>query len=154
MKTPSVQPLVRSRLLPRISFRMMFALTTVAAVLAAIARVAGSGGQLASAAVSGAAFVLGAFAVFLFLFLVAWSAAMFRIPTAIAAIGLSLIAALSEFATISLPSISNWPLVFFLGVGGICLLLFPPRDPDVHSHNPFAEGQLPPQILPPREPSS
>ncbi len=108
MKTPSVEPVLRSRLMPRISFRFMFALMTVAALIAAVARSAGAGGALANAAIVGLCFVLGCFLLFTILFLISWS-------------------------------ISS---------------LWYESDLDDHGNreNPFAEGQFPPQILPPRNP--
>ena len=105
MKTPSVEPVIRSRLLPKISFRMMFMLMTLAAFLAALARMAGGGTSYAVGALVALGFVVACFACFASLFVVAWS-----------------------FATLS-----------YRG------------DSDDLKGSPFAEGQLPPQILPPRE---
>ena len=105
MKTPSVEPVVRSRLLPRISFRFLFALTTLSAIIAAVARGAGEGVALAYAAMTTLAFVGACFALFLSLFLVSWA-------------------------------ISS---------------LWYEGESDALEGSPFAEGQLPPQILPPRE---
>lgn len=52
MKPSSMQPIARSRLLPRISFRLMMFLTALAAGGSAIARAAGDGGVLAKAIVT------------------------------------------------------------------------------------------------------
>jgi hypothetical protein len=105
VKTPSVEPVLRSRLLPKVSFRLMLVLTTVSAGIAAVARVAGGGGALATSAVVALLFPLACFALFTLLFLIAWS-------------------------------ISS---------------LWYQQDADSLKGSPFAEGQLPPQILPPRE---
>ncbi len=105
MKTPSVEPVLRSRLLPKVSFRLMLILTTLSAVVAAVARVAGGGGAMATAVVVAILFPLVCFAPFTLLFLITWSVS------------------------------SLWYR----------------DDPDSLRGSPFAEGQLPPQILPPRE---
>ncbi|MCC9656801.1 hypothetical protein [Rhodopirellula halodulae] len=77
--TPSIQPVIRSRVLPRISFRMMMLLTAMAAVLAAVTRAAGNGAIFAKAVL---AFV-GVLAVFTAMaalaFLVSWSVARMTI---------------------------------------------------------------------------
>ena len=105
MKTPSVEPVLRSRLLPRVSFRFMFLLMTLAAVIAAVARLAGEGGALAYAAVVGIGYLAVGFLAFVLLFLITWAIS------------------------------SLW-----YRESGV-----------LHQGNPFADGQLPPQILPPRE---
>lgn len=105
MKTPSVEPVLRSRLLPRISFRFMFLIMTLAAVIAAVARVAGEGGALAYAVVVGVGYLAVGFLAFVVLFLITW---------------------------------------------GVSSLWYR-ESTDLHQGNPFADGQLPPQILPPRE---
>lgn len=104
-KTPSVEPVVRSRMMPRISSRFLFALTTLAAFIAAVARMAGQGGALAAAAMVGLGFIVGCFLLFVLLFLISW----------------------------------------------LVSSLWFDRESDVLEGNPFADGQLPPQILPPRE---
>ena len=105
VKTPAVEPVVRSRMLPRISFRLLFGLTTLAAIIASVARLAGEGGELALAAIVGAGFIFACFCLFALLFLIDWA-------------------------------ISS---------------LWYEGEPDALEGNPFADGQLPPQILPPRE---
>ncbi|TWU39171.1 hypothetical protein Poly41_19930 [Novipirellula artificiosorum] len=102
----SVQPLLRSRLLPRISFRFVFALTTFAAIVASVARVAGDGGALAKATIVALIYPAVCLCTSVVLFLFAWA---------------------------------------------ITTLWFKADDQDTLHGNPFAEGQLPPQILPPRE---
>ncbi|MGI9474191.1 MAG: hypothetical protein ACR2NZ_21805 [Rubripirellula sp.] len=105
MKTPSVEPVLKSRLLPRVSFRFMLLMTTLAAVIAAVAKVAGEGDAFAYAVIVGVSFLGACFALFALLFLLTWSVS------------------------------SLWYRDSF----------------DTHLGNPFADGQLPPQILPPRE---
>ncbi|MEM9587347.1 MAG: hypothetical protein AAGA03_08690 [Planctomycetota bacterium] len=66
-------PVVRSRLLPRFSFLHLFAVTTAAAVLLAVARQAQNGGAYAAAVLA----LVGTFLLFLVgmsvVFLVAWA---------------------------------------------------------------------------------
>lgn len=108
VKTPSVEPVVKSRLLPRISSRWLFVLTTLAAIIAAVARAAGEGGALAYSLMAALTFIAICFAAFVLLF------------------------------------------VFARGVS----LLWYDAPPELHDGSPFAEGQLPPQILPPRDPET
>ncbi len=105
LKTPSVEPVLRSRLLPRVSFRLLFGLTTLAAIIAAVARAAGEGGALANAVMVSLGFIVACFLLFAILFFFSW-------------------------------------LVSSLWYQG---------EPDALDGSPFASGQLPPQILPPRE---
>jgi hypothetical protein len=105
VKTPSVEPVLKSRLLPRVSFRFFIALMTLSAIIAAVAKVAGQGGPIAIAVVFGLGYLVAGFLLCAALFLCSWAIS------------------------------SLW----YHG------------DPDTHEGSPFAEGQLPPQILPPRE---
>jgi hypothetical protein len=91
--------------MPKVSFRLLFALTTLAAIISAVARAAGQGGALANAAMVSLGFLGAVFLLFVLLFL------------------------------ISVAVSSTW----YEG------------DSDALDGSPFAEGQLPPQILPPRE---
>jgi hypothetical protein len=99
---------LRSRLLPRVSFRFVLALMTLSALIAAVGRAAGEGAATAWAALVAFGFLAACFLLFMLLFLVCW--------------GIS--------------------LVWYEG------------EPAAGKGSPFAEGQLPPQILPPREQSS
>lgn len=107
MNTPSVEPLLKSRLLPRFSFRFLFLLTFGFALLGAATRSAVQGYALAMAVLA----FIGFFVIFFFV-----SAAMFLLGWAIA--------------------------VARTG-----------SSQDTTQGSPFAEGQLPPQILPPRNPN-
>ena len=104
-KTPSVEPVLRSRLLPRVSSRWLFALTTLAAVIAAVARSAGEGGAVAYSVMAAVIFLVICFSAF--------------------------------------------SLLFFL-VRGVSLIWYDPPS-ELHDGSPFAAGQMPPQILPPRD---
>ena len=108
MKTPSVEPVLRSRLLPRVSFRLVLALMTLSAVIAAVAKAAGGGAAAAWAAIVAVGFLVVCFLLFVALFLFCWA-------------------------------ISS---------------LWYDGEPDAGQGSPFADGQLPPQILPPREQQS
>jgi hypothetical protein len=108
VKTPSVEPVLQSRMLPRISFRWLFALMTLAALIAAVARAAGEGGTVAYALLTSLLFLASCFAVFVLLFVLARAVAgMWYQPSS-----------------------------------------------EIHDGSPFADGQLPPQILPPRDPGA
>ena len=110
LSTPPVEPIQRSRLLPRVTFRMMFAVTTIGAILAATARVAGIGSPgNAQAVAKGVLVAIGFLAV-----------------------------CLAAFA------------LFFLIAWLVSILWYRPADELVEG-SPFAEDQLPPQILPPRD---
>ncbi len=150
-KAPSVEPIVRSRLLPRISFRTMLVLTTFSAVIAAIARAADNGGELAASVMTALAFPTSCFAAFAVLFLFAWSVAVIRKQSGYAALALAAVLSAVNLAGLSLPYLTGWFLPGLLAGLGLILLLVPVRESDDLVGNPFAEGQLPPQILPPRE---
>lgn len=101
-----MQPIVRSRVLPRISFRALMLWTVMAALIAALARAAGDGATFAKAVVVAIA-MLGLF------FLLAGCAFVLAWLTARLVVG--------EFD-------------------------------NAREGNPFAQDQLPPQLLKPREP--
>lgn len=129
----------------------MFFVTTLCAVVAALARAAGNGGQFAWALMIGVGFLVGCFLIFVALFLLAWCAAMARKSTGFACLFLAaILASLNLLGYPWFPGF-GWPLVAFLNCAGLCALMFPYREPDLRRDNPFAEGQLPPQIMPPRE---
>lgn len=104
--TPSAEPPVRGGLLPQYSFRTVVIGMTLLALAAFVGRQAALGASWAGALVAGAAFLVGCFALYACLFLLAW------IP--------------------ALVGRDQWD--------------------DVSKGNPFADGQLPPQLLPPSEP--
>jgi len=105
-ETPaSVQPPVRSRLLPQYSFRTVMIGTTALALAAFVYRQSTLGAIWAEALVFASAVMVCCFVGFALLFLIAW------IP--------------------ALVGRDAWE--------------------DVAQGNPFADGQLPPQLLPPTE---
>lgn len=147
-KAPSVEPVLRSRLLPRISFRMMMLLTTFCAVVAAVARAAGNGGELAIAVMTAMGFLFACFVAFALLFLITWSVAVIRKQSGYAAIAIGVILFVTDLAGLS--SAGAFAAAVFV-LAGLFLVFVPARTNEEHAGNPFAAGQLPPQILPPRE---
>jgi hypothetical protein len=105
VKSPSVEPVLGSRLLPKVSFRLLLVLMTLAALIAAVGRAAGDGGAVARAAVAGLVFPAACLGLFVVLFLVAWA---------------------------------------------VGCLWYEAGDERLKG-SPFAAGQLPPQLIPPRE---
>jgi hypothetical protein len=101
----SVDAPVRSQLLPKLSFRFFFGLTLLGAVVAATARAAGSGSEMATGVLGAIVFLVMVWAVLVLVFLFSWAIA----------------------------------IVWYTA-------------DDEAPTNPFAEGQLPPQILPPKDP--
>ena len=109
MNTPVVEPVEPSRLLPRVTFRTLFAITTLGALLAALGRVAGFGTAGNTRAIAVGLLVAVGF----------------------------LAACLMVFAT------------FYLVAWLISLMWYRATEMP-NEGSPFAEDQLPPQILPPR----
>ncbi|WP_222435772.1 hypothetical protein [Rubripirellula tenax] len=60
-------------MLPRISFRWMFGLTTIGAILAAVGKAAGSGGAIAVSLMFAVGFIVACFAAYAFVFFIALS---------------------------------------------------------------------------------
>jgi len=106
--TPSVSEKEISRVLPRLSFRLMLVLVTLSAVVAFTVRQAFAGSSIAMALIFVVSNVAISFAFFAILFLIAW------IP---AVIGRD-------------------------------------RLEDLNLGNPFSIDQLPPRVLPPRDPGT
>ena len=102
---PKLQPVLPSKMLPRITLGFLFGLTTAGALIAAVARSAEKGVDLAIAALAVVGFFAACFAVFVLLFLVCRMIALLK--------------------------------------GDVVS--------DANQGSPFSDGQLPPQILPPRE---
>jgi hypothetical protein len=108
VSTPSVEPLLKSRLLPRFSFRFLFALTLCFALLGVTIQAAYAGYVVAISVLAFIGFLVAFFAACILVFLVLWCLSGLRVRDDEA------------------------------GTGG----------------SPFADGQLPPQILPPSNPST
>ncbi len=101
----SFEPLQRSRLIPKISFKTMLGLTAAGAMIFAVARSAGEGAALGVGFLAALGYLTMTFLIFSFFFVVAVSFSTF------------------------------WKR----------------SDPDLLEGSPFADGQLPPQWLEPRE---
>ncbi|MCM2370877.1 hypothetical protein [Aporhodopirellula aestuarii] len=71
----SMQPIVRSRVLPRVSFRSMMIATVIAAVIAAVARAAGDGATFAKASIAAGCFFALFFVFAALAFLMSWATA-------------------------------------------------------------------------------
>ena len=70
MKTPSEEPILRSRLLPRISLRLLLGITFMAAMVAAMARTAESGAVVTQSLLFAFSSLLGFFALSSIFFLI------------------------------------------------------------------------------------
>ncbi len=108
MKSPSYEPILRSRMLPQVSFRLLLGITALVAVLSTLGRFAGDGGAIARAVLLAFGVIVAVMLVGAFFFLFSWVVATFAL-------------------------VANEP----------------EKRP-----SPFAEGQLPPQALPPRDQST
>ncbi|SMP74808.1 hypothetical protein SAMN06265222_11844 [Neorhodopirellula lusitana] len=75
----SMDPIVRSRVLPRISFRAVMVFSVVAAIIAAVARAAGDGTTFAKAVIVGIAFLAFFFVLAMLAFLLSWMTARLTI---------------------------------------------------------------------------
>lgn len=167
----STETVLRSRLMPRVSFQTMLVLPSIAAVVFAIAYAADQGGQYAKAAVVGLAFVKAMIALGVLLFLISWAASQFarRLGIAIVVFGVLLLLLRLAGATGLVVSpllgwfgpfgewagtqATHWPWLINFQVIGWTLVLFPIGIVgEDEAASPFAEDQLPPQILAPRDP--
>ena len=154
-KSPAVEPVVRSRLLPRISFQSMLILMGISAIVMAVAQSANQGGRYASAAAAAFGFLLLALAFMAAIFLVAWSAAGSR--KIMGLIFVLYVLAMAPFAFSGTKmGLLNSPATLACGsILGLFLVLFPaPKRKEEEISSPFAADQLPPQILPPRDPQN
>ncbi|MDC0287852.1 hypothetical protein OAL01_00260 [Rubripirellula sp.] len=107
MSTPSVEPLLKSRVLPRFSFRFLFAITFACALVGAMVQAAYGGYVIAISLLVLLGSMLSFFVLGFLFFLTLWIMAGLR-----------------------------------------------PRGDVAEPGSPFADGQLPPQILPPTDPSN
>ena len=127
----------------------MFILTTLAAVVAAIAKAAGSGGSFATACLAALAFPAACFTAFAVLFLVTWAVAMARRAAGFGAISIAVVLMVMNLVGLDVPVLTQIGTIGLILLGGIILLAT--SAPDDSGKNPFAKDQLPPQLLPPRE---
>lgn len=145
-----------SRLLPRVSFQTMLVLTAIAAVLIAVVYAADQGGVYAKAAAVGMSFLAGMALVLTAMFLVSWSISF--IPKLVGGVMIAIGLVLSPFALMGLPATGFLFLlkpVWILNLLLVGLFLLVGRigeDGNDQAESPFADEQLPPQILAPREP--
>lgn len=152
----AAEAVLPSRLLPRVSFRSMMVLTAISAVVIAIVSAADQGGIYATAAAVGFTFLVGMAAILAILFLLSWSVSF--LPKLI---GITLVGVGFVLAGLTLGNAGGAGWMFFLRpiwlinfqLIGWFLILAPIRDErDSETDSPFADGQLPPQIMAPREP--
>ena len=152
-QTPSIEPIVRSKLLPRISFQTMLVLMGVSAIILAVAAAANQGGKYATAAALGVGFLLMVSATLSIVFLLAWGVAAARRTTGVLLVLASITAGiLYGFGVNTSPlDLPTTGVCAFL-VGLFLLVFSPPKPREDQITSPFAADQLPPQILPPRNP--
>ncbi|MEO1527477.1 MAG: hypothetical protein AAFX06_18775 [Planctomycetota bacterium] len=173
-REPSTETVLRSRLLPRVSFQTMLMLPTIASVVFAIAFAANQGADYARAATAGMIFLAVFIGLGVVLFLAAWAASQFARRLGIAIVGLGTILMfvrlvigpvfmvqvtgplqdwLGPLAAWAAEQLVEWPWLINLQVIGWVLICFPIGVIEEESEtSPFAEDQLPPQILAPRDP--
>ena len=150
------EAVLRSRLLPRISFRSMLVATAVCAVLIAVVYWADQGGVYAIATAIGLIFLAVVLVAFVFAFLTAWAVSYLRTITGTILFVTGLLLGLLGMIGVPLPVAPfltqfAWALCF--QVAGIYLLataLFTRQT--IEAESPFADDQLPPQLLAPRDP--
>ncbi|KAA5543856.1 hypothetical protein FYK55_11850 [Roseiconus nitratireducens] len=155
-RADDVESVVESRLLPRVTFRSLLLLTAVSAIAIAVTYAAEQGGIYAAGATIGLGFLLTIAVVSALLFLLCWSVSLLPRMSGVFLIGLGVVMLLAGLIGIPLGTLSfltepiallNFELI------GFFLLWAPIGSPtEPKGENPFAEGQLPPQILAPREP--
>ena len=133
----------------------MFAITTLAAILAALARWADNGSDFAIGMMTAFGFLGVCFIGFVVLFLIGWAAVIHRIATRIVAVnaGALLVGSASFVGPSQVISIIMLIAGIFFLVSGFTLFLVSGPDDVPTPTSPFAADQLPPQILPPREPT-
>lgn len=154
-QTPSVEPVVQSRLLPRISFQSMLALMAVSAVVLAVASAANQGGRYATAAALGVGFLVVTSATLMVMFLLAWCVANLRRPVGVALLFYSAAMTPLLFSRVAIGWLNDPVTVICTFLVGIFLVAIrPPKENLDKISSPFAVDQLPPQILPPRDPHS
>lgn len=154
----ATEPVLRSRLLPRISFQSMLVATTLSALVIAVVYSADQGGTYASAAAIGLLFALGVLGLSAIVFLLSWAVSF--IPRIV---GIVFVLAGIVLAVYRLLGLSLGPMdflltrVWFINAQLIgWFLVFAPigNASEDEIASPFADDQLPPQILAPREPSN
>ena len=154
----AIEPVLRSRLLPRISFRSMLVFTAISAVFIAVAYAADQGGVYSAAAAVGLFFAACMLCLSASIFLLAWAVSFLPRLVGAALVASGLVFLVCRIVGAPLGGMgflldSIWLLNF--QVVGWFLLLFPiGREPALDADSPFAESQFPPQIYAPREPTN
>jgi len=152
-----VEPVLRSRLLPQVSFQSLLLLMTLSAVIIAVVYAADQGGPYAIATAAGFVFLLALVLVSFAAFLLSW--AVSYLPKAAGICSIVLACSLAAVRLAGMPPaafgpllLSVWIMNFFLI--GVFLLLFPIGvERQSGKESPFANDQLPPQIFSPRDPT-
>jgi hypothetical protein len=152
------EPVLRSRPLPRVSFRSMMLLTAISAVFFAVVYAADQGGTYSAAVAVGLLFAAGMLAISAVVFLFAWAVALLPrlVGALLVTIGVGLF--VGRLIGISIGSVDFLQQTIWLmnfQIVGWFLLLFPiGRESGSDIDSPFAEDQLPPQIYTPRDPTN
>lgn len=158
LRDSATEPVLRSRLLPRVSFRSLLVLTAISAVVIAVVYAADQGGAYATSAAAGLFFVFSVFVGSAVIFLLSWAVSFLpRLAgVTIAVVGACLF--LCRIFGVPLGGLSFLTETIWLincQILGAFLLLFPiGTEPQTAIDSPFADEQLPPQIFAPREPSN
>ncbi|MCA9135104.1 MAG: hypothetical protein KDB00_00050 [Planctomycetales bacterium] len=153
------EPVVQSRLLPRISFKTMLIAMTIQAVLIAVIYTADQGGTYATAASVGLLFAVSLLAVWMIIFQLVWAVAFMPRLVGALMIACGVVLAFSRLIGLPAPEALNYfrttiGLLNFQIIGWF-LVFFPiGRETHFGDESPFADEQLPPQIMAPREPSN
>jgi hypothetical protein len=158
VREASSEAVLPSRLLPRVSFRSLMILMTIAALVIAVVYAADQGGVYAGAAAAGMAFGLFLFSVSAIGFLLSWAVSFLPKTVGAALIVMGCLLLISKFVVPLFGVLGTlrepiWLICFQL-LGWFLVLMPIGQQRDDESESPFAEGQLPPQILAPREPTN
>ena len=154
--TVTHQPVLPSRLLPRVSFRTMLILTTLSAPVIAMISAADKGATYAVGVSAGLAAIVVLLVIAWVAFLAAWAFDKGLLAFAALVGGLGTLASAGLFAlwftTDEVSAFTSW-IVFrsSMLIGFFLLLLSWQESRPNDQASPFAEDQLPPQQIAPRE---
>ncbi|MDV6031982.1 MAG: hypothetical protein F9B45_18205 [Phycisphaera sp. RhM] len=157
-RVSATEPVLRSRLLPRISFQSLLVLTALSAVVIAVVYAADQGGPYATAAAVGLFFAVCMFVCSAFIFLLSWAVSFLPRVAGVTALAVGITLAMARLLGVPLGMLSLLQETIWLinfQIIGWFLLLYPFAAIDeTDAASPFADDQLPPQIFAPREPSN
>ncbi|QDV84223.1 hypothetical protein [Planctomycetes bacterium TBK1r] len=157
-RVSATEPVLRSRLLPRISFQSLLVLTAFSAVVIAVVYAADQGGPYATAAAVGLFFAVCMFVCSAFIFLLSWAVSFLPRVAGVTALVVGIALAMTRLLGIPLGMLSLLQETIWLinfQIIGWFLLLYPfTATEETDAASPFAGDQLPPQIFAPREPSN